>query len=221
MRKINFLGIRQYTENIPLVQQDQNETAPPTYRYSDKPSKKCASAIISERAMASIIAEAYANGKNESGGVMLGTFENGVGYIVEATDPGYDAEHTPTLHEMNKRYVNYIYRVLSRLYKKELRLVGFWHRHPGNFNRFSSLDDKVNLDYAKVIGEGTMSFILNFTPSPTLSCYYFDIDDGEYHPVKLTVDDKKLEKNGYLKYASQNDLNSRAVDMQNEMKGYS
>ncbi|MBR5539524.1 MAG: Mov34/MPN/PAD-1 family protein [Clostridia bacterium] len=217
MKKNFFSKIRQYTETVFL---EGDDFCTPSYTYSDKPSKKCDEAIMSTRAMASIVAEAYANGENESGGVMLGTIKDGKAYIVEATDPGYGAEHSPTIHEMNKRYVNYVYRVLSRLYKKELRLVGFWHRHPGRFNRFSSLDDNANLEYAKVVGGGTLSFILNFTPSPKLTCYYFDCSDGEYHPVKLTVSDKILAKDGYLKYAAERDFCARAEDMQNEMKGY-
>lgn len=216
MRKFKLFGMRRYTETIPIVNAKE-----PSYEYSDTPSEKCREVIMSSRAMASIVAEACANGNNESGGIMLGSISGGIGYIVEATDPGYDAEHTPTLHEMNKRYVNYVYRIFSRLYKKELRLIGFWHRHPGDFNRFSSLDDKMNLEYANVVGGGTLSFILNFLPRPKLTCYYFDIDDGKYHPVKLTVNDRLLAKGGYLEYADERDLLSRARDMQNEMKGFS
>lgn len=221
MRKIKFFGMRQYTETIPIEGCEGpvcNEA--PSYGYTDTPSKKCSEAVMSERAMASIISEAYANGNNESGGIMIGAVEDGIGYIVEATDPGFDAEHTPTQHEMNRRYVNYIYRVLSRLYKKEIRLVGFWHRHPGNFNRFSSLDDKANSEYAKVVGGGNLSFLVNFTPTPKLTCYYFDEEDGMYHNVKLTVSDKKLAKCGYLEYASGQDLCHRARDMQNEIRRY-
>lgn len=114
-----------------------DDTSPYTYGYVDTPSEKCKSIIMSKRALTTILAEAYANGHNETGGTFFGHIESdGNWYIIEATGPGYGAYHTPTRHEMNNRFVNYQYRALSRIYSNELTLVGFWHRHPGNFNRF-------------------------------------------------------------------------------------
>lgn len=188
------------------------------FSYSDIPSSKCKEAVMSRRAYASIIAEAYANGENESGGVLLGHKGDGKWYVVEATDPGFDAYHTPVRHEMNNRYVNYQYRILSRLYSDELYLVGFWHRHPRTFNSFSGLDDKVNESYVKVIGEGAMSFLLNFTPEPVLTCYFMDSDDMCYHKVRLTVDDAELEDKQYLMYASVEEFRMKAEEMQEEME---
>ena len=200
-----------------ILQQNTVHRVP--YSYLEAPSPKCKEAVMSKRAYAAIIAEAYANGENESGGVLLGHKGEGKWYIVEATDPGFDAYHTPMRHEMNNRYVNYLYRILSRLYQDELYLVGFWHRHPGTFNSFSGLDDRVNTSYAEVIGEGTMSFILNFTPDPVLSCYFLDSEDMCYHKVRLTVDDEELDNKQFLTIASAEDLRQKAEEMQEEMVG--
>ena len=198
-----------------------DDTSPYTYGYVDTPSEKCKSIIMSKRALTTILAEAYANGHNETGGTFFGHIESdGNWYIIEATGPGYGAYHTPTRHEMNNRFVNYQYRALSRIYSNELTLVGFWHRHPGNFNRFSGLDDNVNTAYAKVIGFGTVSILLNFTSAgPQLTCYYLDPDDGCYHRAKLIVDSKTLAKKGFLNYAAPAELAERAVDMLEAMEG--
>ena len=42
------------------------------YNYSDSPARRCKSVVLSSRAYSSILAEAYANGSNESGGILLG-----------------------------------------------------------------------------------------------------------------------------------------------------
>lgn len=192
-----------------------------TYRYVDKPSPKCKSITMSKRALTTLLAEAYANGDNETGGPFFGQLENdGSWYIVEAVGPGYGTYHTPTRHEFNNQYVNYQYRALSRIYAKELTLVGFWHRHPGNFNRFSGLDDVVNSSYAEAIGNGTISILLNFTSDgPKMTCYYFDPEDGFYHLTPLVVDNKTMGQKGFLRYASPAELAERADDMQEAMEG--
>ena len=188
------------------------------YRYTDEPSPRCRSVVLSSRAYCTILAEAYANGSKESGGILLGHSEDDTWYVIEATDPGYDALHTVTRHEMNNRYVNYVYRILSRLYSNRILLIGFWHRHPGSMNTFSSLDDRVNTDYANEIGKGTLSFILNFLPEPTLTCYYFSLEDRTYHRLPFTVDDTILAEKGFLSYAAADELLERADDMREELE---
>lgn len=192
-----------------------------SYRYVKTPSAKCKAIYTSKRVMTTILAEAYANGENETGGPFFGHYEeDGNWYIIETTGPGYGAYHTPTRHEFSNRYVNYQYRALSRIYNKPLTLVGFWHRHPGNFNRFSGLDDDVNTSYAEVIGNGTVSILLNFTHAgPELTCYYLDPEDGCYHLTPLIVDSKTLAKKGFFTYAKPAELAERAQEMEEAMEG--
>ena len=188
------------------------------YNYSDSPARRCKSVVLSSRAYSSILAEAYANGSNESGGILLGHNDEDIWYVIEATDPGFGAYHTQTRHEMNNRYVNYVYRILSRLYEKRIYLIGFWHRHPGSMNVFSSLDDKVNTDYANEIGGGTLSFIVNFYPEPVITCYYLSLENGLYHRLPMVVDDRILTKKGFLSYAGERDLVERKEDMKSELR---
>lgn len=78
----------------------------------------------------------------------------------------------------------------------------------------------MNTAYAKVIGFGTVSILLNFTSAgPQLTCYYLDPDDGCYHRAKLIVDSKTLAKKGFLNYAAPAELAERAEDMQEAMEG--
>ena len=67
-------------------------------------------------------------------------------------------------------------------------LLGLYHRHPGSFDRFSSTDMETNADYAKVIGNGTISLLVNVDPNIRLTCYYCPLGpDGCVHPVQVPV----------------------------------
>lgn len=197
----------------------RGKTHNPRFSYVDSPSPRCRQVIGSKRSLTTIIAEAYANGGDETGGILLGHMDGADWYLVESTGPGYDAMHTPTRHEMNNRFVNYVYRTTAHLYRDMPTLIGFWHRHPGTFNRFSDLDDVVNTKYVAAVGNGTLSFLVNFTPEPQLTCYYLDPDDWCYHPVHLIVDNKTLNTKGYLAYATPDELCGRAAYMQENMAG--
>ena len=159
---------------------------------------------MSERAYASLLTEAISRDPKETGGVFLGQYEgNGKWYIVEATDPGLNTVHSVSYHEMDSKYCNHVYCTTSRLYKKDLFLVGLWHRHPGSLDSFSSIDNTTNMKYAEAVGNGTLSFLLNFDPKERLTCYYLDwTGDRQYHQVPLLIGDQYFEGTDYLEYAS-------------------
>ena len=79
------------------------------------------------------------------------------------------------------------------------------------------MDDEVISSYAEVIEGGCLSFLLNFTPEPVLTCYFMDTDDMRYHSVKLTVGDRELNRKHFLEYASTEEFKLKAADMENEM----
>ena len=110
--------------------------------------KKCRRIVISDRAYTSIIAEALSRDPDETGGILLGIIDKDTWYVVEATDPGLSTFHNRVHHEMDEKYHNHVYPVISRLYEKDLCLLGLWHRHPGTLNTFSG-DDKGTGSYYK------------------------------------------------------------------------
>ena len=187
------------------------------FSYSEKESEKCKKVVISSRAYASIISEALSRNPLETGGILLGNYNNGIWYIVEATDPGMTTYHSVVHHEMDNKYHNHIYPVLSRLYKNELTLIGFWHRHPGSLDRFSTDDNKSNERYAKIIENGTLSFLLNFDPKARLTCYYLDYEGtGMYHRPKVEIGDMYFKDTNYLDIVTEKDLLKRGNYMYEE-----
>lgn len=189
------------------------------FMYAEGPCKKCRQIVISDRAYTSIIAEALSRDPLETGGILLGNYDKDIWYIVEATDPGLSTMHNTVHHEMDDKYHNHIYPVLSRLYKNDLSLIGLWHRHPGSLNTFSWDDNRTNKNYAEAIGNGTLSFLLNFVPGPKLTCYYYDHEgSGSYHMPEVKIGDKYFKGTDYLTLADEKTLTARKAQLQSEIK---
>ena len=181
--------------------------------------KKCRKIVISDRAYTSIIAEALSRDPDETGGILLGIIDKDTWYVVEATDPGLSTFHNRVHHEMDEKYHNHIYPVISRLYEKDLCLLGLWHRHPGTLNTFSGDDNRTNTSYSEAIGNGTLSFLLNFVPDAQLTCYYLDDKGtGSYYKPEVKIGDKYFKGTDYLVLADEKTLIARKRQMQREIK---
>lgn len=181
--------------------------------------KKCRRIVISDRAYTSIIAEALSRDPDETGGILLGIIDKDTWYVVEATDPGLSTFHNRVHHEMDEKYHNHVYPVISRLYEKDLCLLGLWHRHPGTLNTFSGDDNRTNTSYSEAIGNGTLSFLLNFVPDAQLTCYYLDDrGTGSYYKPDVRIGDKYFKGTDYLVLANEKTLIARKKQMQREIK---
>lgn len=190
------------------------------FSYASGSCKRCKKIVISDRAYTSIIAEALSRDPNETGGILLGIVDKDIWYVVEATDPGLSTFHNPVHHEMDEKYHNHIYPVISRLYEKDLCLLGLWHRHPGTLNTFSGDDNRTNASYSDAIENGTLSFLLNFVPNGQLTCYYFDgCETGSYFKPEVRIGDKYFKGTDYLVLADEKTLIARKKQMQQEIKG--
>lgn len=181
--------------------------------------KKCREIVISDRAYTSIIAEALSRDPDETGGILLGIIDKDTWYVVEATDPGLSTFHNRVHHEMDEKYHNHVYPVISRLYENDLCLLGLWHRHPGTLNTFSGDDNRTNTSYSEAIGNGTLSFLLNFIPNAQLTCYYLDDKGtGSYYKPEVKIGDKYFKGTDYLVLADEKTLIARKRQMQREIK---
>lgn len=189
------------------------------FDYLKSSCKKCRKIVISDRAYTSIIAEALSRDPDETGGILLGIIDKDTWYVVEATDPGLSTFHNRVHHEMDEKYHNHIYPVISRLYEKDLCLLGLWHRHPGTLNTFSGDDNRTNTSYSEAIGNGTLSFLLNFVPDAQLTCYYLDDKGtGSYYKPEVKIGDKYFKGTDYLVLADEKTLIARKRQMQREIK---
>lgn len=189
------------------------------FEYVSGSCKKCRKIVISDRAYTSIIAEALSRDPDETGGILLGIVDKDIWYVVEATDPGLSTFHDRVHHEMDEKYHNHVYPVISRLYENDLCLLGLWHRHPGTLNTFSGDDNRTNSSYSDAIGNGTLSFLLNFVPDGQLTCYYLDGKGaGSYYKPEVRIGDRYFKGTDYLVLANEKTLLARKKQMQQEIK---
>ena len=189
------------------------------FGYSSDFCKRCRKIVISDRAHTSILAEALSRDPLETGSILLGVYKGDTWYVVEATDPGMQTIHTAVHHEMDVDYQNHLYPVLARIYKHDLMLLGLWHRHPENLQVFSQDDNRANDAYAKAIGNGTLSFLLNFVPEARLTCYYLDSEGtGEYFTPKVEIGDAYFCGTDYLELADGETLKMRKAQMQADVQ---
>lgn len=130
--------------------------------------------IFSDRAFAAIMAETTEKIKTETGGLFLGSFEDGIWYVIEAIDPGPKSIFEVAYFEYDQQYTQHLINKIANLYDKKLTLIGLWHRHPGSFDQFSSTDDGTNSKYARIHKEGAISALVNIDPKFRLTMYHVD-----------------------------------------------
>ena len=130
--------------------------------------------VFSDRAFAEIMAETTEKIKTETGGLFLGSFEDGIWYVIEAIDPGPKSIFEVAYFEYDQQYTQHLINKIANLYDKKLTLIGLWHRHPGSFDQFSSTDDGTNSKYARMRKEGALSALVNIDPKFRLTMYHVD-----------------------------------------------
>ena len=156
--------------------------------------------IFSNRAYTTLITETIEKITTETGGVFLGFFENGNWYVVETIDPGPKSIFEVAYFEYDQQYINHLINKIARLYKRNLFLIGLWHRHPGSFDVFSGTDDKTNLTYAKLSQFGAISALVNIDPNFRLTMYHvssplrykriqFEVGDELFPEDSLSIND--------------------------------
>lgn len=130
--------------------------------------------VFSDRAFAAIMDETTEKIKTETGGLFLGSFEDGIWYVIEAIDPGPKSIFEVAYFEYDQQYTQHLINKIANLYDKRLTLIGLWHRHPGSFDQFSSTDDGTNSKYARMRKEGAISALVNIDPEFRLTMYHVD-----------------------------------------------
>jgi hypothetical protein len=142
--------------------------------------------VFSKRAYTAILAETLVNISTETGGVFLGHYQDGTWYVIETTDPGPKADFSSVTLEMDFDYINHLVNKLNKLYRKPLRFLGIWHRHPGSMDEFSSTDDGTNAKYARRNQYGAISALVNIDPNFRLTVY--SVKPSLLRPIYTRID---------------------------------
>lgn len=143
--------------------------------------------VFSARAYSSILSEVLDKVRTETGGVFLGYWENGVWQVVESIDPGPRSCFEVAYFEYDQDYVNHLINKVSRIYERQLDLIGLWHRHPGSLDRFSATDDGTNEQYAALSCHGAISALINIDPRFRLTVYQVDNNPLRYRQIPYRI----------------------------------
>lgn len=175
----------------------------------DLKNRRCIHCYINNRAYASVITEVMSNGKNETGGVFLGYVINRGWYIVESVDPGVDTINEVAFFQWDTNYVNHQAERLSKIYKKPLTVLGFWHRHPGSMDFFSTQDVATIRGNLCELRVGLLSMLVNIDPKLRMTYYY--CYDNDIMPIQYDVGDKYFPVE-LLEYVDANELSRREAE---------
>ena len=127
---------------------------------------------FTRRAWTSILSETLTKIGTETGGILLGYRDGNDWLVAESIDPGPSSVFQTAYFEYDQPYVTHLANRISRLYERQLDIVGLWHRHPGSFDRFSGTDDGTNASYAQMNPLGALSGLINIDPDPRLSLFH-------------------------------------------------
>ena len=137
----------------------------------------------------------------------MGFYENDTWYVVETIDPGPRSIFEVAYFEYDQKYVTHLINKIARLYKRNLSLLGLWHRHPGSFDVFSNTDDSTNATYAKLATQGAISALVNIDPEFRLKVFHVSLPHNRvsYEVIPYKVGDD-LFPEGSLDIYTKNEL---------------
>lgn len=138
----------------------------------------------------------------ETGGIFVGRRIENTFFIFECVDSGIHCEHTEVEFERDYEYTEHLSYVVASMYK-DAKPIGYYHRHPGNFNRFSGGDGASNKEMARLLN-GCISGLVTICPNFRLDIWYVDLNGQLSLTNNFEVNDKVFENLMQLK--SINDL---------------
>lgn len=150
--------------------------------------------LLADKVLSFMLDEVALYPGTETGGVYLGYRNRDIVYVVECVDPGWNGIHTRTDYEYDREYVDHCSNRLRRLYRLPLEQVGIWHRHPGNMDIFSSIDEGVNRAYASMHVRGSISALVNIDPNIRITMYSVQTAGRglQYDRIKCIIGDEYI-----------------------------
>lgn len=147
--------------------------------------------IFSDRAFTSLLVETAERHPVETGGIFLGQQIGDKYYVIETIDPGPNSIFQMAFFQYDYHYVNHLAKKVARLYKKPLRVLGLYHRHPGSFDIFSGTDDGTNAKFAALSDDGAISGLVNIDPEFRLTMFHV-ARPCIYSHIEYEVGDNKI-----------------------------
>lgn len=126
----------------------------------------------------------------ETGGLLIGTLNNLI--VLEATPPGDKARSTFTSFSSDAEYDRLMLNKTIEKFEGRVKLIGYWHKHPGTLAEPSLGDMKQAQELVKDIDEDKddrplLILIINIVQRE-IQAYAYDIRYGSrFSPFKISV----------------------------------
>lgn len=134
----------------------------------------------------------------ESGGLMAGTMKKDH-CVIKATRPSPSAVRTSASYTNDGKYDSEILKKLIAEYNGRIKLVGYWHKHPGSMSNPSTTDLKTARRFAAPLRESgdnrPLFFVIsNVVGNDVLLYGYYLNDRDEFVPVDMEIVDDNCEE---------------------------
>lgn len=128
----------------------------------------------------------------ETGAILIGRIINGDYYVFESLDSGINCRRSSVIFYRDNPYSEHLADVVRAKYEKAYA-IGFWHRHPGNFDRFSYDDKEANIDMARVLRRSVISGLVNIYDRKVHLNFWEITLDNRYTKCEIVVSDEAFK----------------------------
>ena len=147
---------------------------------------------LTELAYRQILVELKKYTAVETGAILIGRLINDNFYVFESLDSGINCKRSRVIFQRDNPYSEHLADVVRAKYEIAYA-IGFWHRHPGDFAQFSSVDLVANIDMARVLNREIVSGLINIIDDD-ISFKIWNITlDNQYKECEIIIGDQYFE----------------------------
>lgn len=148
----------------------------------------------------------------ETGAILVGRVIGNEFYVFESLDSGINCKRGPAIFYRDNPYSEHLVDVVRAKYENATA-IGFWHRHPGNFNQFSSADLIANIDMARVLNKNIISGLVNIFDGQIRLKFWRITLENEYEEGQIIIGDEYFKDVLFYKKL----VNVENIILQNEL----
>lgn len=149
----------------------------------------------------------------ETGAILVGREVNGDYYVFESLDSGIHTQRSSIIFHRDNNYSEHLVDVVRAKYNNATA-IGFWHRHPNNYNQFSGEDRAANIDMARVLDKNIVSGLINIYDNQ-VHCKFWQITlQDRYTQLEILIGDEYFPQ-GIKTYKNINLIAQQIVQQEN------
>ena len=145
----------------------------------------------------------------ETGAILVGRVVDNDFYVYESLDSGMNCRRSSSIFYRDNPYSEHLVDVVRAKYNGAVA-IGFWHRHPGNFNQFSYDDLDANIDMARVLGRNIISGLVNIFNGKVHLKFWKITLNNKYEDTEIIVNDNAFR--GILEFKDIHSVEKKIIE---------